>query len=84
MQGIWDKILSEAGLAGAFIGVLLFACWKLYRDLVKAKDILYRELKEAKERQEEKYRTAIREMTDSFEHLSRIMDKFFDLLMRRR
>lgn len=90
MDAIFDAILSQAGLAGAFIVVLLLVAWKLYRDVIKAKDDVskakdaaFEALRAAKEKQEAKYQKAIEDMAKSMNGIERLTDRLVDSLTRR-
>lgn len=91
MKDAMDKILSEAGLAGAVIALLILALVKLYLDnkklhakILQSKDDWRKELDALRERHEDRYRRAIDKMNSSFEQLSRMLDKLFDWWTRRR
>jgi hypothetical protein len=75
-----EKIVQHGGISGAFAVVLAFACWKLYRDLMKCKD---RRILDGKE-SEEKYQNAMREINETLKEFDHFMDRFFDWLTRRR
>ena len=84
MADVIDKIIQQGGISGAFAIVFALACWKLYRDLLKAKDSKYAELKAIKEETEEKYRKAMVEVNNTAHEFDRLLDRLFDYLTRKR
>ncbi len=91
MDKVIEAILSEAGLAGAFIVLLLLAVWKLYRDREKSREARIEDLKACEEKitkigikYEEKYRQAIHELDNTVKTVNSMMDKFLAYFSRER